>query len=248
MIINIVGTAQVLQKKTSIPEIVENLPLIKDIQMDVFWEKANTKSLESVRLSLRGLIKFLDRQNQTPVYTHFEDDLNLEGIVVKEPMSTYGNLQSYKDRVESYIRKNRHHFSIDKLNKNIPITEADLKALEDILFTDEAAQNKQQFEKEYGDRPLGVFIRSIVGLDIKAAQEAFADFINAGTLSADQITFINNIITYLSKNGTIDKQMLFESPFTNDHYEGLTGVFKKETEVIQLVRIIDRINANAGVG
>ena len=248
MIINIVGTAQVLQKKTSIPEIVENLPLIKDIQMDVFWEKANTKSLESVRLSLRGLIKFLDRQNQTPVYTHFEDDLNLDGIVVKEPMSTYGNLQSYKDRVESYIRKNRHHFSIDKLNKNIPITEADLKALEDILFTDEAAQNKQQFEKEYGDRPLGVFIRSIVGLDIKAAQEAFADFINAGTLSADQITFINNIITFLSKNGTIDKQMLFESPFTDDHYEGLTGIFKKETEVIQLVRIIDRINANAGVG
>jgi type I restriction enzyme R subunit len=248
MIINIVGTAQVLQKKTSIPEIVENLPLIKDIQMDVFWENTNTKSIENVRLSLRGLIKFLDRQNQIPVYTHFEDDLNLDGIVVKEPMSTYGNLQSYKDRVESYIRKNRHHFSIDKLNKNIPITEADLKALEDILFTDEAAQNKQQFEKEYGDRPLGVFIRSIVGLDIKPAQEAFADFINSGTLSADQITFINNIITFLSKNGTIDKQMLFESPFTDDHYEGLTGIFKKETEVIQLVRIIDRINANAGVG
>lgn len=248
MIINIIGTAQVLQKKTTIPEIVENLSLLKDIQKDVFWEDANTKSIENVRLSLRGLIRFLDRQNQTPVYTHFEDDLNLDGIVVKEPMSTYGNLQSYKDRVESYIRKNRHHFSIDKLNKNIPITQADLKALEDILFTDEAAQNKQQFEKEYGDRPLGVFIRSIIGLNIKAAQEAFADFINAGTLSANQITFINNIITYLSKNGTIDKQMLFESPFTDDHFEGLTGVFKKETEVIQLVRIIDRINANAGVG
>jgi type I restriction enzyme R subunit len=248
MIINIVGTAQVLQKKTTIPEIVENLPLIKDIQKDDFWENANTKSIENVRLSLRGLIRYLDRQNQTPVYTHFEDDLNLDGIVVKEPMSSYGNLQSYKDRVESYIRKNRHHFSIDKLNKNIPITDSDLKALEDILFTDEAAQNKQQFEKEYGNRPLGVFIRSIVGLDIKTAQEAFADFINAGTLSADQITFINKIITYLSKNGTIDKQMLFESPFTDDHYEGLTGIFKKETEVIQLVRIIDRINANAGVG
>jgi len=222
--------------------------LIKDIQSDVFWENANTKSIENVRLSLRGLIRFLDKNNQTPVYTHFEDDLDLEGIVVKEPMSNYGNLQSYKDRVESYIRKNRHHFSIDKLNKNIPITEADLKALEDILFTDEAALNKQQFEKEYGERPLGVFIRSIVGLDIIAAQEAFADFINAGTLSGDQITFVNNIITYLTKNGTIDKQMLFEAPFTDDHYEGLTGVFKKETEVIQLVRIIDTINANAGVG
>lgn len=248
MIINIVSTAQALQKKTTIPQIVENLPLLKEIQTETYWENANTKNLESIRLCLRDLMKFLDKANQKIVYTHFEDELKHEGIIVKEPMSNYGNLKSYKDRVESYIRKNRHHLTIDKLNKNIPITPSDLKALEDILFTDEAAQNKQQFEAEYGDCPLGVFIRSIIGLDIKVAHEAFAEFINAGTLSADQITFINNIITFLSKNGTIDKQMLFESPFTDDHYEGLTGIFKKETEVIQLVRIIDKINANAGVG
>lgn len=248
MIINIIGTAHSLQKKANIPQIGERLDLLKEIQKDVFWENANTKSIENVRLSMRDLLKFLDRENQKPVYTHFEDDLNIDGIVVKEPMSNYGNLQSYKDRVESYIRKNRHHLTINKLNKNIPITPDDLKALEDILFTEEAAKNKQQFEKEYGERPLGVFIRSIVGLDVKAAHEAFAEFINSVNLSADQITFINNIITFLSKNGTIDKQMLFESPFTDDHYEGLTGIFKKETEVIQLVRIIDRINANAGVG
>jgi hypothetical protein len=42
--------------------------------------------------------------------------------------------------------------------------------------------------------------------------------------------------------------MLFESPFTNDHYKGLTGVFKKETEIIQLVQIIDAINGNPAVG
>jgi len=47
---------------------------------------------------------------------------------------------------------------------------------------------------------------------VSAAQAAFAEFIQAGTLAADQMTFINNIITYLTKNGIIDKQMLFEAP------------------------------------
>jgi len=44
-----------------------------------------------------------------------------------------------------------------------------------------------------------------LGLDSNAAQEAFADFISAGNLRADQMTFINNIISYLTTNGTIDK-------------------------------------------
>ncbi len=64
-----------------------------------------------------------------------------------------------------------------------------------------------------------------MGLERVAAQEAFAEFIQAGSLRADQMRFINNIITYLTKNGMIDKEMLFKSPFTHQHQDGLVGVF-----------------------
>ena len=94
----------------------------------------------------------------------------------------------------------------------------------------------------YGDKPLGEFIRSIVGLDTSAAQEVFADFVQSANLQADQMTFMNTIITYLTKNGVIDKKMLFEAPFTNIHDQGLFGLFD-EADVAKVVQLIDRVKA-----
>ncbi len=60
------------------------------------------------------------------------------------------------------------------------------------------------------------------------------------------MTFMNRIISYLSKNGTIDKTMLHESPFTDLNDQGISGVFDNDAK-IKIIKIIDRINKNAGV-
>ena len=54
---------------------------------------------------------------------------------------------------------------------------------------------KEDYRKEYGDLPLGKFVRSLLGLDAVVAQQLFADFIQAGNLTADQITFINTSLS-----------------------------------------------------
>ena len=116
--------------------------------------------------------------------------------------------------------------------------------LEDLLFDGEERGTREDFIKEYGQEPLGIFIRSIIGLDIKAAQEAFADFINKGNLRADQMTFIQNIISYLTKNGVIEPGMLFESPFTDMNDQGLMGVFD-DGDAHKVISIIKKIKENA---
>jgi len=65
-------------------------------------------------------------------------------------------------------------------------------------------------------------------------------------LRADQMTFIKNIIDFLTKNGTIDKAMLFEPPFTDINDKGILGVFD-DADTMKVTRIIDLINRNAGV-
>lgn len=239
--------AKALQKKDNIPQIAMHLPLIKTIQTEHYWETIDVKKLDELRKALRDLIKYLEKDTQDPVYTHFEDDLDYDGIVIKDPVNAYMSLQSYKDRVESYIRKNKHHITISKLSKNIPITKTELNELEKILFTESVAGSKEEFVQEYGEKPLGTFIRSITGLEQAAVNEAFAEFLQVGNLRADQMTFIKTIISYLTKNGVIDKGMLFESPFTELNDQGLMGVFKNEADVVRIVRIIDGINENAGV-
>ncbi|NNK40525.1 MAG: DEAD/DEAH box helicase family protein, partial [Winogradskyella sp.] len=240
-------TASALQKKDNIPQVALHIPLIKNVQTEQYWNTINVKKLEELRIALRELIKYLETIRQEPVYTHFEDEIDLDGIVAREPVQGYVNLQSYKDRVESYIRKNKNHLTIHKLCNNIAITKNELNVLEKMLFTESVAGTKEDFVKQYGEQPLGSFIRSITGLNEQTVNEAFAEFLQTGNLRADQITFVRTIMSYLTKNGTIDKQMLFEPPFTDLNDQGLTGVFENDADVINIVKIIDIINGNAVV-
>jgi type I restriction enzyme, R subunit len=197
----IYGISKELLKKQNIPAVAIHVELLKELQTDLFWQGVNINRLEEVRAALRGLIKFIDREKQVDVITHFKDELDRSGIETADVVPVYKTLQSYKDRVESYIRKNKHHTVIQKLNTNLPITETEIGTLDAILFDNDQIGTKQDYLHTYGDRPLGEFIRSIVGLEIKAANEVFSEFLQAGQLQADQMTFVNNIITHLTKNG-----------------------------------------------
>jgi len=129
----------------------------------------------------------------------------------------------------------------------VPITSKELTLLEEILFDGDERGTREDFVKEFGEEPLGVFIRGIIGLDVKAAQNAFSEFLQAGNLRADQMTFIQNIISYLTKNGTIEPSMLFEPPFTDMNDQGLMGIFE-DSDAHKVINIIERINENAMIG
>lgn len=239
-----IGTiGRLLMKKKNIPAVNQQLETIKAIQTDEFWQEISLKRLEKVRIDLRDLIKFIDTIQKKNVYTNFEDVLDEDGVKVIEILPTYTSMRSYRERVESFIRNNKDYLVIYKIRNNIQITHEELNLLENMLFTD-GLGTKADFQREYGDMPLGKFIRSLLGLDITAANQLFSEFIQSGNLSADQITFINNIISFLTQNGTIDKAMLFEPPFTNINDQGITGVFD-DVMVGKIVRIIDEVNGNA---
>lgn len=243
-ITQISGTAKALLKKQNIPAVAKQVHLLNELQVEQFWKTININRLENVRVSLRDLIKYLDKETQPIVKTNFEDEIDFVGVKQHDLIPAYGRLQSYKDRVESYVRDHSNHLVIQKLKTNKPITETEVNTLETILFDGTTVGTKEEYIETYGDKPLGVFIRSIVGLDVNSAQEVFADFILAGNLKADQMTFINNIVSYLTKNGMIDKGMLFEPPFTNIHQDGLIGVFDDDS-AMKVIQLVSAVNDNA---
>lgn len=243
----IISTAHALQKKDNIPQVKQQITLIKDIQTEAYWKTISIKKLETLRVALRDLIKYLEKNSITPVYTFFEDDLDTDNIIVTDVLGSYTNLQTYRDRVESYVRKNKNHFTILKLHNNQPINPKEIDALEEMFFTESAAGTKEQYVKEYGELPLGVFIRSVVGLDKEAVSTAFSDFLLTGNLKADQMTFIQTIMQYLTKNGVLNKTMLFEPPFTDMNDQGIVGIFDNESHIRKVVGIIDSINGNGEV-
>jgi type I restriction enzyme R subunit len=246
LITNIVSIAQKLFTKRNIPAVHAKITLIEQLKKDSFWPTITITQLEKIRTELRSLIQFLkDEDKETPVYTDFTDELHLDMVKEVDVMGTYTSLKSYKDRVEAFIRKNRTHLVIDKLYKNLPITTKELESLEQFLLK-EALESKDRFIREYGVQPLGKFVRNIIGLDIEVTNQLFAEFISQGNLNANQITFIQKIINYLNQNGIIEKQLLTQSPFNEQHDQGVFGIFPEEDKFETIIKVINQVNLNAG--
>lgn len=243
----VVRTAQELSKLDNIPVVQQQMPTIKLVQKEEFWNNRKLSRLNNVRQNLRDLIKFIQLESRVNVYTPFQDELNKEDIKEREVIGGYVQLKSYKDRVETYLRNHKDHIVIHKLICNEPITAEELKQLEEILFDQTMCGTREEFIKEYGEQPLGKFVRSILGMEISAANAAFAEFLQVGNLRAEQMTFIKNIINFLTKNGTIDKSMLFEPPFTDFHQDGVIGLFD-DAGATKIISIVDKVNRNAEVG
>jgi len=187
-LINRIGNiGRLLQKKKNIPAVNLKIETIKAVQTDEFWMSVSLKQLDKVRVDLRDLILFIDTDQKKIVYTNFEDTLNADQVKEFHLIPNYTNMQSYRDRVEIFVRKNKDYLAIHKLQNNIPITKGELILLEKLLFEGDLG-TKEDYRHEYGDLPLGKFVRSLLGLDAVVAQQLFADFIQAGNLTADQIT------------------------------------------------------------
>ena len=119
---------------------------------------------------------------------------------------------------------------------------ADLKELEQILWSEIGTQ--QDYEAEYGNKPLGEFVREIVGLDMAAAKAAFADYLDETNLDSRQIYFVNQIIEFIVHNGMMkDLSVLQETPFTDQG--SIVEVFTDLTVWRGIMRVIEQVNANA---
>ena len=242
---NLIDIAEGLSTKYSIPAVNRSKGIIESLRNPDYYKGVSQKKLDEIREELRDLIQYLDVKSKPKVYTDIKDSEVTS--IVNEPSFETNYGIPYRKRVESFIRENKHHITISKLSSNLPITAEELNALEAMLFDGVERGTKDAYVKEYGNQPLGVFIRSIIGLDIKAAQEAFSEFLNSGNLKADQVTFIQNIINYLNINGTIEPGMLFEPPFTDINDYGLNGVFD-DTAAYKIISIVEHVNENANVG
>ena len=81
---------------------------------------------------------------------------------------------------------------IQKIRYNKEITEDDISILEEVLWHD--LGTKDDYTRDYGEEPLLRLIIKTVGLDERAANELFAEFLQEENLNTNQISFIKLII------------------------------------------------------
>ena len=223
----------------NIPEIMVQAELIDKILHTDYLEAAGINEFEHIRENLRDLIKYIP-VSKVRYDTNFDDEIL--SVDWKESELENDDLKNYKAKAEFYVRQHMNDAVIAKLKGNVPLTVEDVQALEKALWSE--VGTKQDYVAEYGQKPLGEFVREIVGLDMNAAKEAFAQYLNDASLDSRQIYFVNQIVEYIVHNGMMkDLSVLQESPFTD--YGSIVEVFTDLTVWMGIRNTIEKINSNA---
>lgn len=223
----------------NIPEIIVQGELIDKILHTSYVDNAGINEFEHIRENLRNLIKYIPKDND--IYTtNFDDEIL--SIEWKESELDNDELKNYRAKAEFYVREHQDNEVIAKLKSNIPLNTEDVSELESILWSE--LGSKEDYEAQYGKKPLGEFVREITGLDMNAAKDAFAEYLNNSNLDSRQIYFVNQIVEYIIQNGLMkDLSVLRESPFTDKG--SIVEVFTDANVWLGIRKIIDKINSNA---
>lgn len=224
---------------SNIPEIQAQSDLINKILHTDYVEAAGINEFEEIREKLRDLMKYVSSE-KVKYTTNFADELL--SMEWKESELENDELKNYKAKAEHYIRQHQDNPAIAKLKTNQPLTQVDIEALEETLWHE--VGTKQDYEQEFGAKPLGEFVREIVGLDMNAAKEAFSEYLTGTNLDSRQIYFVNQIVEYIVRNGMMkDFSVLQEPPFTDRG--SVVEIFTDMSVWLGIKRVIDTINANA---
>lgn len=223
----------------NIPEIMAQSELIDKLLHTNYLENAGMNEFEHIRKSLRDLMKYIP-VNKLRYDTNFDDEIL--SMDWKESELENDDLKNYKAKAEFYIRQHIDDEVIAKLKNNIPMTADDIKELERILWND--LGTKEDYETACGKKPLGEFVREIVGLDMNAAKAAFSKYLNDVNLDSRQIYFVNQIVEYIVQNGMMkDLSVLQEPPFTDRG--SIVEVFTDLSVWMGIRKVIEQVNANA---
>lgn len=225
----------------NIPEIQVQSELLDKILHTNYLDESDIDDFEMIRKNLRDLIKYIPRTGKIYI-TDFEDDIL--SVNWNESNLENDDLQNYKEKLEYYIKQHqKDNPVIMKLRENKPLDKNDLNELENIIWNQ--LGTKQDYYSEVGEKPLGEFVREIVGLDMNAAKEAFSKYLDERDMNKNQIYFVNQIVEFIARNGMMkDMSVLQESPFTDKG--NVVELFGDDINLWSGIQsIINSINKNA---
>jgi len=236
----VVAIAAALAEQNGVPAIQEQMELILDIQTEAWWQDATVPLLDAARTKLRRLVHLIEKRKRSVLYTNFTDEIGAGQEVEFSQFVTADAFAKFREKARHFLRQHESHVAIHKLRTNHPLTPTDLAELERMLV-ESGTGTPEEIEKAKAEsQGLGLFVRSLVGLDKAAATQALAGFTQGKALTANQIEFVQTVIENLTKAGVMDPSRLYEAPYTRLSARGVEGVFQ-EAEVVQLISILEEV-------
>ncbi len=236
--------AGLLEEQGSIPMVQAQMVLIQEIQTDDWWQYVTPRMLENVRKRLRLLVRLIEKNARKPIYTDFEDVMGEEKEVAFTAFAKGYDFEQFRFKARRFLREHEDHIAVHKLKMNESLTKGDLAELQKILIESGIGTPEDIQKATEESDGLGLFVRSLVGLDCEAAKQALGAFMVGKTLKANQVEFLDLIVNHLTERGVVRVEALYESPYTDINQHGPDGLFP-EPQVEEIVSILHDVRERA---
>ncbi|WP_339747746.1 DEAD/DEAH box helicase family protein [uncultured Rubinisphaera sp.] len=240
----VIEIAGLLEEKSTIPMVDKQINYIVDVQSEEWWNDVTVPMLEVIRRRLRDLVQFIEKQKRKPVYSNFEDEIGDGDEIELAAFSAGDTFERFRDKAQAFLREHMDIEAVRKLRTNEALTAADLENLEKVLTDNEIGNTEYLAQAKAENEGLGMFVRSLVGLDREVAKQLFGEFLQDNNYNSNQIEFVNLIINQLVDHGMVELSLLYDSPFTDVSDQGPDGLFTSE-EIDKIERLLKNIQSNA---
>ena len=186
-----------------------------------------------------------------------EEKLDLRDEVTEKKFVEFGpeherlSVLKYREKVEAVVKEMvESNFVLQKLNKGIDITEAEVEQLGNLLKERDPWVTEKLLQLVYDNKHAKFiqFIKYILGLEklksfSQEVTEAFTTFIaEHNTYSNQQIQFLLTLQTFILRKGSVDRKDLVGEPFTKINPDGILGLFKQR-EIEEILKFAEKLVA-----
>ncbi|KQO11812.1 restriction endonuclease subunit R [Agreia sp. Leaf244] len=236
--------ADALLSQKSVPAVGKEALLLDQLATEEWWADVTVPMLEDMRLRLRGLVYLIDSAGRSVIYTDFADTaLDASDIEVRIGLPGV-NRSRFLEKARHFLRSHAEDLVLAKVRLGHQLTVSDLTWLETIMIEQGEVDKSDLAAAALEANGLGLFVRSVVGLDRAAATDALGAFTGGVALTANQHTFVDLLVEQLTRSGVVSPRLLYSAPFVDVAPQGPEDLFS-EAQVTELVATLKRIQSTA---
>ncbi|MBX7135836.1 MAG: DEAD/DEAH box helicase family protein [Fimbriimonadaceae bacterium] len=229
--------------------------VIQRVRSGDFWTNVTVEQLEQVRQELRGIMRYqnqIDLPRPKPVVYDIQEQQAETRFEKRSALLSSVDMVAYRLRVEEALKSLfATNATLERIRLGLPVSEVDLEALRSLVLTQHPDIDIADLMEFYPQESahLDEILRTIIGMEPEVVKERFTTFVQKNpALSARQTQFVQMLVNHISRYGRLETEKLYDPPFTSLHSDGIDGLFEDETQVNELLAIVQSFNPQPSTG
>lgn len=228
--------AYLINHKTHIDEVKNNLDSLNYINSDTFLNSSTVSKLDDIRQKVRELIRFIEPKIIPNIITDFDDKISSRDDAVDVGdgpiVITIDDFKTFEEKALFYIQNNPDKELIYQITNLMTPTYKAIRDLEQELV--KISEDTQEYTNLFNDdNSLVYFIRKNLEFN-PCAVEKFLNREREKGFNESQLAYVKELLLFVSQNGYFDKQDLLrpELAFNNLFNSNEINALIKDLEAI----------------